>query len=140
MKKMPNHPKSKAKLVYLTSSDEDEPIETVPAEAEDNVANPEPIVWHDPWVSKKKGKTVTFAVPLIDITSDTEVSNVESLPEVTRRPSYETGGHLQTIPEEILLETTIELSDSSVRPKPLFWFRSGTETETQIGRYFRPIP
>ena len=25
----------------------------------------------------------------------------------------------------------------SVRPKPLFWFRSNTETETQIGRYFR---
>ena len=29
---------------------------------------------------------------------------------------------------------------SSVRPKPLFWFRSDTETETYIGRYFRPIP
>ena len=27
----------------------------------------------------------------------------------------------------------------SVRPKPLFWFRSNTETETQIGWYFRPI-
>ena len=25
-----------------------------------------------------------------------------------------------------------------IRPKPLFWFRS--DTETQIGRYFRPIP
>ena len=25
----------------------------------------------------------------------------------------------------------------SVRPKPLFWFRSNTDTETQIGRYFR---
>ena len=22
---------------------------------------------------------------------------------------------------------------------PLFWFRSDTETETQIGRYFRPV-
>ena len=28
----------------------------------------------------------------------------------------------------------------SERPKPLFWFRSDTETETLIGRYFRPIP
>ena len=28
----------------------------------------------------------------------------------------------------------------SVQPKPLFWFRSDTETETQIVRYFRPIP
>ena len=28
----------------------------------------------------------------------------------------------------------------SVRPKPLFWFRSNTETQTQIGRYFRPLP
>ena len=27
-----------------------------------------------------------------------------------------------------------------VRPKPLFWFRSNTETETQVGRYFQPIP
>jgi hypothetical protein len=27
---------------------------------------------------------------------------------------------------------------SSERPKPLFWFRS--DTETLIGRYFRPIP
>ena len=25
---------------------------------------------------------------------------------------------------------------SSVQQKPLFWFRSNTETETQIGRYF----
>ena len=25
------------------------------------------------------------------------------------------------------------------RPKPIFWFRSDTETETQIGRYSRPI-
>jgi len=32
------------------------------------------------------------------------------------------------------------LLQGSVRPKPLFWFRSDTETETQIGRYFRPIP
>ena len=29
-------------------------------------------------------------------------------------------------------------SFGSVRPKPLFWFRS--DTETQIGRQFRPIP
>ena len=28
---------------------------------------------------------------------------------------------------------------SSVRPKTLFWFRSNTETENQIGRYGRPI-
>ena len=28
----------------------------------------------------------------------------------------------------------------SERPKPLFWFRSDTETETLIGRQFRPIP
>ena len=27
----------------------------------------------------------------------------------------------------------------SVRPKPLFWFRSDTQTETHIVRYFRPI-
>ena len=27
----------------------------------------------------------------------------------------------------------------SVQPKSLFWFRFDTETETQIGRYFRPI-
>ena len=26
---------------------------------------------------------------------------------------------------------------SSIRQKPLFWFRSNTDTETQIGRYFR---
>ena len=25
----------------------------------------------------------------------------------------------------------------SIRPKPLFWFRSNTNTETQIGWYFR---
>jgi hypothetical protein len=31
-------------------------------------------------------------------------------------------------------------TEYSVRLKPLFWFRSDTETETQIGRYFRPIP
>ena len=31
-----------------------------------------------------------------------------------------------------------DVSEHSVRPKPLFWFRSNTET--QIGRYFRPIP
>ena len=29
---------------------------------------------------------------------------------------------------------------ASLRPKPLFWFRSDTETETQIGRHFQPIP
>ena len=29
---------------------------------------------------------------------------------------------------------------TSVQPKPLFCFRSDTETETQIGWYFRPIP
>ena len=28
----------------------------------------------------------------------------------------------------------------SERPKPLFWFRYDTETETLNGRYFRPIP
>ena len=38
-------------------------------------------------------------------------------------------------------ELMLELADTtSVRPKPLFWFRSDTETETLIGRYFRPIP
>ena len=26
---------------------------------------------------------------------------------------------------------------TSVRPKPLFWFRYNTDTETQIGQYFR---
>ena len=30
--------------------------------------------------------------------------------------------------------------DASERPKPPFWFRPDTETETVIGRYFRPIP
>ena len=30
--------------------------------------------------------------------------------------------------------------DYSVRPKPVIWFRSDTETETQIGRYFCLIP
>ena len=30
--------------------------------------------------------------------------------------------------------------DPSVQPKPLFWFRSDIENNTQIGRYFRPIP
>ena len=30
--------------------------------------------------------------------------------------------------------------NNSERPKPLFWFRPDTETETVIGRYFRPIP
>ena len=34
---------------------------------------------------------------------------------------------------------TRSYSWTSVQPKPLFWFRSNTETETQIGRYFRPI-
>ncbi len=29
---------------------------------------------------------------------------------------------------------------NSERPKPLFWFRPNTKTETVIGRYFRPIP
>ena len=29
---------------------------------------------------------------------------------------------------------------NSVQPKPLFLFRSDTETETQIGRYFWLIP
>ena len=29
---------------------------------------------------------------------------------------------------------------ASERPKPLFGFRPDTETETLIGRYFRPIP
>ena len=28
---------------------------------------------------------------------------------------------------------------NSVRPKPLFWFRSNTETKTQIDLYFQPI-
>ena len=28
----------------------------------------------------------------------------------------------------------------SVQPKPLFWFRFDTDTKTQIGRYFGPIP
>ena len=28
------------------------------------------------------------------------------------------------------------LLKTSVWPKPLFWFRSDTDTETQIGRYF----
>ena len=31
------------------------------------------------------------------------------------------------------------LPSASVQPKPLFWFRSDTETETQIGKYFLPI-
>ena len=31
-------------------------------------------------------------------------------------------------------------NSSSERPKPPFWFRSDTKTETLIGRYFRPIP
>ena len=35
---------------------------------------------------------------------------------------------------------TYVCKNSSVRPKPLFWFMSDTGTETQIGRYFRPIP
>ena len=29
---------------------------------------------------------------------------------------------------------------SSVRPEPLFWFRSDSETKTKIRRYFQPIP
>ena len=29
---------------------------------------------------------------------------------------------------------------TSERPKPPFWFRPDTETETVIGQYFRPIP
>ena len=29
---------------------------------------------------------------------------------------------------------------ASERPKPPFWFRPDTETETVIGRYFRPKP
>ena len=36
--------------------------------------------------------------------------------------------------------TAISIIRYSVRPKPLFWFRSDTETEPQIGRYFWPIP
>ena len=28
------------------------------------------------------------------------------------------------------------LQCGSVQPKPLFWFKSNTKTETQIGRYF----
>ena len=36
------------------------------------------------------------------------------------------------------------IQNNSERPKPLFWFRSNTETETVIGRCFRlilkPIP
>ena len=31
-------------------------------------------------------------------------------------------------------------SNHSVLPKPLFWFRSDIETETQIGQSFLPIP
>ena len=33
----------------------------------------------------------------------------------------------------------LQSSYASVRPKSLFWFRYDTETETQIGKYFRPI-
>ena len=31
----------------------------------------------------------------------------------------------------------LSLPKISVRPKPIFWFRCDTDTETQIGRYFR---
>ena len=34
----------------------------------------------------------------------------------------------------------IVCTKSNVQPKPLFWFWYDTETKTQIGRYFRPIP
>ena len=41
----------------------------------------------------------------------------------------------------LTLITTITTSlHPSVRPKPLFWFRPDTETKTQIGGYFWPIP
>ena len=33
----------------------------------------------------------------------------------------------------IKLNSILTVEHSSVRPKPLFWFRSDTETETQIG-------
>ena len=37
-------------------------------------------------------------------------------------------------------ESKSSTHECSVRPKPLFWFRFDTKTETQIGGYFRPIP
>ena len=38
------------------------------------------------------------------------------------------------------VHTALYICFNSVRPKPLFWFRSDTDTETQICWWFRPIP
>ena len=42
--------------------------------------------------------------------------------------------------DEVDYYETTTYSDGSVQPKPLFWFRSDTETKTQIGRCFWLIP
>ena len=39
-----------------------------------------------------------------------------------------------------LIQAIFSHSSSSERPKPPFWFRPDTETETVIGRYFWLIP
>ena len=41
-------------------------------------------------------------------------------------------------PQALAMQVCIFPQATSVRPKPLFWFRSNTET--QIGRYGRQIP
>ena len=70
--------------------------------------------------------------------------------ELVRRQYNETWRKMQELRAQIQAQlklaatlkqvrTRSELVTSS-RPKPLFWFRSDTETETQIGKYFRRIP
>ena len=39
-----------------------------------------------------------------------------------------------------IIEFQKNLLESSVVPKPQFWFMLNTVTETQIGQYFRLIP
>ena len=49
--------------------------------------------------------------------------------------SYHTGiGNLSRQVSQNLYYIQNHEYETSVQPKPLFWFRSDTETETQIGR------
>ena len=92
------------------------------------------------------------------INEDQQLSQSHSQPQPPQQPPELGLGSLQTSmmeplrilePAESRIMVSLEaieltsnfddVSEHSVRPKPLFWLRSNTETATRIARYFLPI-
>ena len=82
-------------------------------------------------------------------TGDAQGFALQSTLATIRKETSESPEHkkkYQFLPEEPMIserpntnQVGIHSVNFSVQPKPLFWFRSNTETETRIGRYFRSL-